>query len=65
MNNADRVLFGAAVAAESDLEVFKKEIQPVLDEYRAKLAETQIEQVGARLRALNVREEAAEVHGVG
>ena len=29
------------------------------------LAETQIEQVGARLRALNVREEAAEVHGVG
>jgi ketol-acid reductoisomerase len=38
--------------------------QPVLDEYRAKLAETQIEQVGARLRALNVREEAAEVHGV-
>ena len=36
-----------------------------LDEYRAKLAETQIEQVGARLRALNVREEAAEVHGVG
>jgi ketol-acid reductoisomerase len=39
--------------------------QPVLDEYRAKLAETQIEQVGARLRALNAREEAAEVHGVG
>jgi ketol-acid reductoisomerase len=39
--------------------------QPVLDEYRSKLAETQIEQVGARLRALNVREEAAEVHGVG
>jgi len=39
--------------------------QPVLDEYRRKLAETQIEQVGARLRALNVREEAAEVHGVG
>jgi ketol-acid reductoisomerase len=39
--------------------------QPVLDEYRAKLAETQIEQVGARLRALNVREESAEVHGVG
>ena len=39
--------------------------QPVLDEYRAKLAEKQIEQVGARLRALNVREEAAEVHGVG
>ena len=39
--------------------------QPVLDEYRAKLAETQIEQVGTRLRALNVREETAEVHGVG
>jgi ketol-acid reductoisomerase len=39
--------------------------QPVLDEYRAKLAATQLEQVGARLRALNVREEAAEVHGVG
>jgi ketol-acid reductoisomerase len=39
--------------------------QPVLDEYRAKLAETQIEQVGARLRALNVRAEAAEVHGGG
>ena len=38
--------------------------QPVLDEYRKKLAETQLEQVGARLRALNVREEAAEVHGV-
>src|SRR6476659_9660623 len=39
--------------------------QPVLDEYRARLAETQLEQVGERLRALNVREEAAEVHGVG
>ena len=38
--------------------------QPVLDKYRTKLAETQLEQVGARLRALNVRE-AAEVHGVG
>ena len=39
--------------------------QPTLDEYRKQLAETQLEQVGARLRALNVREEAAEVHGVG
>ena len=39
--------------------------QPVLDEYRQKLAETQLEQVGTRLRALNVREEAAEVHGIG
>jgi ketol-acid reductoisomerase len=38
--------------------------QPSLEEYRRKLAETQIEQVGARLRALNVRE-TAEVHGVG
>jgi ketol-acid reductoisomerase len=38
--------------------------QPALDEYRHKLAETQLEQVGARLRALNVREESAEVHGV-
>jgi ketol-acid reductoisomerase len=38
--------------------------QPALDEYRRKLAETQLEQVGARLRALNVREDAAEVHGV-
>jgi ketol-acid reductoisomerase len=37
--------------------------QPSLDEYRRKLAETQLEQVGARLRALNVREETAEVHG--
>ncbi|MFL6068906.1 MAG: ketol-acid reductoisomerase, partial [Gaiellaceae bacterium] len=35
--------------------------QPALDEHRAALAEKQIEQVGARLRALNVREEAAEV----
>ena len=39
--------------------------QPALAEARRKLAETQIEQVGARLRALNVREEAAGVHGVG
>jgi ketol-acid reductoisomerase len=39
--------------------------QPVLEEYRAALAEKQIEQVGARLRALNVKEETAEVHGVG
>jgi len=38
--------------------------QPVLDEYRRELAETQLEQVGARLRALNVREESPEVHGV-
>jgi len=38
--------------------------QPSLDEYRRELAETQLEQVGARLRALNVREETAEVHGV-
>ena len=38
--------------------------QPSLDEYRRQLAETQLEQVGARLRALNVREESAEVHGV-
>ncbi len=35
--------------------------QPVLDEYRKKLAATQLEQVGTRLRALNVREETAEV----
>jgi len=39
--------------------------QPVLEEKRRELAEKQIEQVGARLRALNVRAEAAEVHGVG
>jgi ketol-acid reductoisomerase len=39
--------------------------QPSLDDYRRKLADTQIEKVGARLRALNVREEAAEAHGVG
>jgi len=38
--------------------------QPSLEEYRRKLAETQLEQVGARLRALNQRE-VAEVHGVG
>ncbi|HZT91348.1 MAG TPA: ketol-acid reductoisomerase [Gaiellaceae bacterium] len=38
--------------------------QPSLAEYRRKLAETQLEQVGARLRALNVREEA-EVDVVG
>ena len=37
---------------------------PALDEYRRKLAETQLEQVGTRLRALNVREDSAEVHGV-
>jgi ketol-acid reductoisomerase len=37
--------------------------QPSLDEYRAKLAETKIEQVGTRLRALNQRE-VAELHGV-
>jgi ketol-acid reductoisomerase len=37
--------------------------QPSLDEYRAKLAETKIEQVGSRLRALNQRE-VAELHGV-
>ncbi len=39
--------------------------QPILDEKRRELAATQLEQVGARLRALNVREETAEVHGVG
>jgi ketol-acid reductoisomerase len=38
--------------------------QPSLDVYRRELAETQLEQVGTRLRALNVREETAEVHGV-
>ncbi len=37
--------------------------QPSLDEARAKLAEKQIETVGARLRELNRRVE--EVHGVG
>jgi ketol-acid reductoisomerase len=36
--------------------------QPSLEEYRAKLAEKQIEQVGSRLRELNKRVE--EVHGV-
>jgi ketol-acid reductoisomerase len=38
--------------------------QPVLDEYRSALAGTTIEQVGARLRELNVREEAVGVDGV-
>ena len=38
--------------------------QPSLDEYRRALASTQLEQVGARLRALNEREVTAEVHGV-
>ena len=37
--------------------------QPVLDEYRAKLAETQLEQVGKRLRALGKRE-VTGAHGV-
>ena len=36
--------------------------QPSLERYRAKLAETQIERVGSRLRELNKRVE--EVHGV-
>lgn len=35
--------------------------QPILAEKRSELAETQIEQVGARLRALNVKEETAGV----
>src|SRR5205809_711577 len=35
--------------------------QPSLEEYRRKLAEKQIETVGARLRALNVKEETAGV----
>jgi ketol-acid reductoisomerase len=35
--------------------------QPVLEEKRRELAATQIEQVGARLRALNVKEETAGV----
>jgi ketol-acid reductoisomerase len=35
--------------------------QPILDEKRSELAATQIEQVGARLRALNVKEETAPV----
>jgi ketol-acid reductoisomerase len=38
--------------------------QPSLEEYRARLAETQLEQVGRRLRELNERK-VAEVHGVG
>jgi len=38
--------------------------QPSLDEYRRKLSETQLEQVGARLRALN-QQEVPEIHGVG
>jgi ketol-acid reductoisomerase len=38
--------------------------QPSLDEYRRALATTLLEQVGARLRALNEREVTAEVHGV-
>ena len=37
---------------------------PSLVEYRRKLAETQIEQVGKRLRALQNRE-VQEAHGVG
>jgi hypothetical protein len=35
--------------------------QPILDEKRSELAAKQIEQVGARLRALNVKEETASV----
>ena len=35
--------------------------QPSLEEYRRELAEKQIEKVGARLRALNVKEETAGV----
>jgi ketol-acid reductoisomerase len=38
--------------------------QPSLDEYRRSLGETEIEQVGRRLRALNERK-VAEAHGVG
>ena len=38
--------------------------QPSLDEYRRALASTLLEQVGARLRALNEREVTAEIHGV-
>ena len=34
---------------------------PQLEEKRRELAETHIEQVGARLRALNVKEETAGV----
>jgi ketol-acid reductoisomerase len=37
--------------------------QPMLEEKRRELAQTRIEQVGKRLRALNVREERAPVHG--
>jgi ketol-acid reductoisomerase len=39
--------------------------QPSLAEFRRDLAATQLEQVGARLRQLNVREQPVEVHGVG
>jgi ketol-acid reductoisomerase len=39
--------------------------QPVLEEKRRELAAKQIEQVGRRLRALNVRAEQAPVHGGG
>jgi ketol-acid reductoisomerase len=35
--------------------------QPILDEKRRELAAKQIEQVGARLRALNVKEEKTAV----
>jgi ketol-acid reductoisomerase len=35
--------------------------QPILDEKRRELAATQIEQVGTRLRALNVKEETSRV----
>jgi ketol-acid reductoisomerase len=35
--------------------------QPILDEKRRELAATQIEQVGARLRQLNVKEETSPV----
>jgi ketol-acid reductoisomerase len=38
---------------------------PSLAEYRRKLAEKQIEQVGKRLRALGRREPVQEAHGVG
>jgi ketol-acid reductoisomerase len=38
--------------------------QPSLEEYRRALAETTLEQVGSRLRALNEREEVAQAHGV-
>jgi ketol-acid reductoisomerase len=38
--------------------------QPSLEEYRATLAATQIEQVGKRLRALQNREVPQEAHGV-